>query len=337
MIYPKFLTVGGTIGVCAPSDGIVDALKLKRVDNAYCHFTNKGYFVQETESVRNSQNGRSAPFKTRASEIEELFLNSEVDWIVCATGGDFLMECLPAVNWNVILQNPKWIQGYSDPTGLLFFITTSLDIATIYGSNIGPFGMEEWHESLQNNLDIVCGKSLVQHSFSLYEGNSVSYETGLEGYHLDSLVSWKNIIGGDDIQLEGRMIGGCIDVLLDLFGTPFDHVREFTEKYKNDGIIWYFDNAELSNDQLVRGLWKLKVGGWFQYTKGILFGRSFMDTSYYDISLEDSIRMSLEELNCPIIMDVDFGHVAPRVTIISGAMGIVHSSGGRGSIEFVYR
>ena len=33
MIYPKFLKSGNTIGVPAPSDGIIDELKIKRFQN----------------------------------------------------------------------------------------------------------------------------------------------------------------------------------------------------------------------------------------------------------------------------------------------------------------
>ena len=37
------------------------------------------------------------------------------------------------------------------------------------------------------------------------------------------------------------MIGGCIDILRDLFGTRFDHTKEFINKYKN------YTNDELYN------------------------------------------------------------------------------------------
>ena len=46
-------------------------------------------------------------------------------------------------------------EGYSDPTGLHYTITTRLDIATIYGSNFCEFGMNPWHKSLEDNLKIL--------------------------------------------------------------------------------------------------------------------------------------------------------------------------------------
>lgn len=76
---------------------------------------------------------------------------------------------LSELDFNVIKDNPKWLQGYSDPTGLLFTITTNLDIATVYSDNFKTFGMEPWHKSLDNNLEILKGNIIEQTSFSKYE------------------------------------------------------------------------------------------------------------------------------------------------------------------------
>ena len=334
MKYPNFLKPGSIIGVTAPSDGVVDLLKQKRLDSAISNFRNKGYEVIETEHVRCSTMGKSCDSKTQARELEELFLNPKVSCIFCAAGGDFLLEMLPYFDFSVIKNNPKWIQGYSDPTGLLFTITTKLDIATIYGDNFKTFGMNPWHESLNNNYKILTGELICQNNFSLYEKERAESLTGVEPYRLDSQVEWKSLNGENLITLEGRMIGGCIDVLLSLVGTKFDYVKEFIEKYKEDGIIWYFDNAELTSEQLIRGLWQMEMAGWFQYVKGIVFGRSMIESSYYDISFKEALKTALLKLDVPILYDLDFGHVSPRMTIINGATAQINYVNGKGNIHF---
>ncbi len=35
-----------------------------------------------------------------------------------AAGGDYLLETLPLFDYEFIRNHPKWIQGFSDPTGL---------------------------------------------------------------------------------------------------------------------------------------------------------------------------------------------------------------------------
>ena len=54
------------------------------------------------------------------------------------------------------------------------------------------------------------------------------------------------------------------------------------EKYKNDGIIWYFDNCELSKEELIRTIWKLNELDYFKYAKAIIFGRFGSNQTSYD-------------------------------------------------------
>lgn len=336
MIYPEFLKENDTIGVTAPSDGITDEVKLKRLDNAIKNFDSRGFIIKETPNVRCSVKGRSSSSKERASELENLYKDDNIKTIITSGGGDFLLEMLSELDFNVIKDNPKWLQGYSDPTGLLFTITTNLDIATVYSDNFKTFGMEPWHKSLENNLEILKGNIVEQTSFSKYEEDK-KLITGLEPFNLTKKVYWKNLNNEDAINIKGRIIGGCLDLITELFGTRFDKTKDFLEKYKDDGIIWYFDVCELSSESLIRTLWKLKDNGYFKYTKGIIFGRSFIYNSYYDISYEETIYESLKNLNIPVIINADIGHVSPRMTIINGAIATITSSKGKGKIKFTLK
>lgn len=243
---------------------------------------------------------------------------------------------LSEVDFNAIKDNPKWLQGYSDPTGLLFTITTNLDIATIYADNFKTFGMEPWHKSLENNLEILKGNIIEQTSFSKYEEDK-KLITGLEPFNLTKKVYWKNLNNEDTLNIKGRIIGGCLDLITELFGTRFDNTKAFLEKYKDDGIIWYFDVCELSSESLIRTLWKLKDNGYFKYTKGILFSRVYACNSYYDITYEEAIYESLKDLNIPIIINADIGHVSPRMTIINGAIATITSYKGNGKMKFALK
>lgn len=334
MIYPKFIKENDTIGVTALSDGITKKEKIYRLNSAIKNITNFGFQLKETPNVRTSIQGKSSDNKTRAKELIELFQDNSIKAIISASGGDFLLEILPYIDFNIIKNNPKWVQGYSDPTSLLYIITTTLDIATIYGDNFCSFGMNPWHQSLYNNIEILKGNIITQNSFNKYESTYQEYTVGDEPYHLTESVFWKNLNNENDIKITGRIIGGCIDCLNDLFGTRFDNTKNFIEKYKDDGIIWYFDNCELSNDQLIRTFWKFKDNGYFEHTKGIIFGRSTRDFSYYDISFENALKYSFHDFNIPIVINTDIGHVSPRMTIINGSIATITSSKGKGTISF---
>ena len=269
MIYPKFIKEQGTIGVTAPSRGITNELDLKRLESAIKKLNEKGFNVIETENVRTDNLGRSSSKEERAKQLESLFLDKKVDAIISASGGDFLMEMLPYLNYEVIKNNPKWFQGYSDPTWLTYTITTNLDIATIYSNNFKSFGMNPWHKSLETNIKILKGDLINQKSFEKYELYKKNQETGLEEYNLTEKVKWKIITGEKEVAIKGRMIGGCLDVINEIYGTNYDKTQEFLEKYQNDGIIWYLENYSLTSEDLTRVLWKLNDKGYLNIPKAL--------------------------------------------------------------------
>ena len=337
MIYPKFIKEQGTIGVTAPSRGITNELDLKRLESAIKNINEKGFNVIETENVRTDNLGRSSSKEERAKQLESLFLDKEVDAIISASGGDFLMEMIPYLNYEVIKNNPKWFQGYSDPTWLTYTITTNLDIATIYSNNFKSFGMKPWHKSLETNIKILKGDLINQKSFEKYELYKKNQETGLEDYNLTEKVKWKIITGEKEVAIKGRMIGGCLDVINEIYGTNYDKTQEFLEKYQNDGIIWYLENYSLTSEDLTRVLWKLNDKGYFKYTKGIIFGRSLNYQSFYNLSFEETIKSSLKDLKVPIITEADFGHLSPRMTIINGAIAEIKVKNDQGEISFILK
>lgn len=334
MIYPNFIEENDTVGVTAPSDGTTEKEKIYRLNSAINKFKELGFNILETANVRTSIKGRSSSSLEQAQQLENLFEDENVKAIICSGGGDFLLEMLSHFDFSKVKDNPKWLQGYSDPTGLLYTITTNLDIATIYSDNFTNFGMNPWHKSLKNNLEILKGNNFNQESFEKYEKEYQKYITGDEPYNLTEKVYWENLKGEEKIKITGRMIGGCIDVLTELFGTRFDKTKEFIDKYKDDGIIWYFDNYGLTSESLIRTLWKFRDNGWFKYTKGIIFGRNMIEDSCYDISFKEALLHSLGELNIPIIINADIGHVPPRITIINGAITKISSAKGKGKMEF---
>jgi muramoyltetrapeptide carboxypeptidase len=335
MIFPRWIKKEDVIGVTALSDGVNKDLDKVRFNNAREKLLQKGYQVKFTDHVFHAdEKGRSCDGKTRAGEFHQLISDKDISWIVSAKGGNFLVEMLPFVDFSLIAENPKWVQGYSDNTGILFAITTKLDIATVYGSNFGDFGMKDWHESVVRNMNILEGKETVQTSFEAYEDGFADRMTGLEGYMTDKPVIWRNLRNEDSVTMKGRIIGGCLDVLLTIAGTRYDGALEYIQRYKDDKIIWFFESFDLNAEELMMGLWRLKEMGWFSYTAGIVFGRPLMFDSFTDTSYDEAVLTMLGDLNVPIIMDADIGHKGPQFVMINGAVATVYSEGGKGKMIF---
>lgn len=335
MNYPENLKIGDTIGICAPSAGIVKPEKIEKLDFAVKALENMGYKVIETESVRKDENGRSAPAQQRAREFMELLENDEVKLIIFATGGDFLCEMLDYLDFEKIKTlKPKWLQGYSDITGIGYLFNTILDIPTMYAQTIKDYAMQPLHRSLIDSLEIEKGNEIIQESFDMYEKEWNADEIDpCAGYNLTEKVEWKNIFGEEKIVIQGRSIGGCLDCIKNYIGTKYDKVQEYLEKHKEDGIVWFLEAFETNTAELQRTLWQMKSCGYFKYCKGIVFGRPLFIREDYETSFNEAVKLALEDLKIPVICDADIGHVSPQMAIVNGAILKITSENGKGFVE----
>ena len=324
MKYPKFHNKDSNLGIVALSSGVGEFLNeyQKSLNNLEKH----SFKILETASVRNSGDVSNKE-EIRAKELEELVKNKDVDFIMCATGGDFLIEILPYINLDFLKNNPKWLMGASDPTSILYLVTTALDIATIYGFNACSFDHEKLHKSQNNALEIIKGNLIKQNSFDYYEK---SRPKNAISYNLTEKIYWENLNG--DFDITGRIIGGCIDCLSYLPGTRFDYTKKFIEKYKEDGIIWYFDVFSLTTENFYLALLQLKESGWFNYIKGVIIGRIKFPGGFTKLTYQEALIKIFG--NIPIVFNADIGHVAPKMTIINGSIAHIISKNKKGSIEF---
>ena len=335
MNYPENLKVGDCIGICAPSAGIVKPEKQEKLDLAIKTLENMGYKVIETASVRKEENGRSASAKARAKEFMELLENDEVKLIIFATGGDFLCEMLDYLDFEKIKTlKPKWMQGYSDITGISYLFNTILDIPTMYCQTIKDYAMKPLHRNLTDSLEIEKGNEVVQESFEMYEKEwDLENTDPYAGYNLTEKVEWKNILGAEKIAMQGRSVGGCLDCIKSYIGTKYDKVSEYIERHKEDGIIWFLEAFEMNTAELQRTLWQMKSAGYFKYCKGIIFGRPLFIREDYETSFNEAVKIALEDLQIPVICDADIGHASPQMAIVNGAILKITSENGKGKLE----
>ena len=308
MIYPEFISKGGTIGICAPSAGV--GRKIEDFDRSVLFLKQKGFQILETPSVR-VNDPRSADALIRGRELNSLFENENVDIVMCAAGGDFLDEMIPCADFETMKTHPKWLYGMSDPTGLLFPYTCMCDVATIYGTNAGSYDIQPLLEYLLTQASFLENAEKRQTSFPFHTSDPFA----------DKLMFTETTVlqsQSDEIHVRGRCIGGCMDVLKDLIGTRFDHTHDFLQKYQKDGTVWYFDNFCLSAESLYRTLLQFRYAGWFDTTHAILIGRTAIPSSETGMSYEEAVSLALHDI--PYIQNADIGHVPPTWAMINGAM-----------------
>lgn len=318
MIYPSFPKAGDTIGVCAPSAGIGD--RTESFDKSVGRLKRRGFRIRETAGVRN-EGMRSADAKTRGDEFSELMRSQDVRAVIAATGGDFNIEMLPFADWDAIKKNVKWICGYSDPTFLTYITTTRFDIATMYGFNAGAFDSEELHSYQSNALNILSGNVVRQDSFDKY------IAPGNWDDHTPSVpVKWQ-LENASSLDVTGRLIGGCAEVIERIIGTDYDYTDDFLNRYED--VIWYFDVFDSSAVRLYMFMTQMKYAGYLRGARAVLFGR----VMFTDSSDDEYIELLKRVLDVPFVWNADIGHVRPSMTLINGSVARVTCDSGRGSIE----
>lgn len=193
--------------------------------------------------------------------------------------------------------------------------------------------MNELDKSLLNQINILenCNKS-VQENFDLYEKEKYPRDERIyTPFNLTDKVEYKHLYGKDSDLIEGRLLGGCIDTIIQLLGTPYDNTTKFCNQF-DEGIIWYLENCELTVPALYRALWQMKQSGWFKNAKGFIIGRTRSDQAVEDFEYLDALHKAFDDIHVPVIYDVDIGHVAPQWTMINGAYAKFEYNLGKGKI-----
>ncbi|MDY4633385.1 MAG: LD-carboxypeptidase [Dorea formicigenerans] len=332
MRYPQNLKKGGTIGFVAPSFGCATEPYKSAFLNAQKKFQQMGYQCQLGPNCYASEGiGISNTPEKCGKELTESYQSGENDCLISCGGGELMCEILEHVDFDAIREAPpKWYLGYSDNTNFTYLLTTLCDTASVYGPCAADFGMEPWHPSLNDTFGILTGEVRTVQNYDGWEKADCSLkteETPLEPYHITEPMILKKYPDQDTV-FEGRLLGGCLDCLVNLKGTEFDKTTEFIEKYKEDGILWFLEACELNVFSIRRAIWQLDHAGWFQYTKGFLIGRPMMfDQPAMGLDQYHAVTDLLAKYQVPVIMDVDLGHLHPAMPLITGSYANVRVEG----------
>ena len=333
MIYPEFPHAGDVIGICAPSAGV--GHKIESFELSLDALRERGYEIRETASVR-VDSIRPASAGQRAAEFHSLLSDSGVRSIIAASGGEYNFEVLPFLDVDLIASQPKWFCGYSDPTNILYYMTTKLDIASIYGFNAGSFDWRPLHEFQTNALDILGGNIVNQHSYEFWDSTR-----DWENINLDTPVSWDLYLPSEEnphkeaFDASGRIIGGCTDIIGKLIGTPYDGTANFLSRYSDDGFIWYFDTFDMSANLLYLTMLQLKYAGYFENAKAVIIGRVMFPGESTDEEYIELLKLAFDDI--PFIWGADIGHTKPAMTMINGAIGELHCENGAADIKFTLK
>ena len=132
-MIPNKLKVGDTIAVIAPSNAVnEDDIKFLKLTEKM--FEKRGINVLYGKNIYSNSLGYGASPREKADDLNDAFLNKDVQAIFCAKGGENSNTIFEYIDYELIKQNPKIFCGFSDSTFLLNMIYEKAGLVTFHGS-----------------------------------------------------------------------------------------------------------------------------------------------------------------------------------------------------------
>jgi muramoyltetrapeptide carboxypeptidase len=285
LVKPPALRPGDRIGIVAPASNI----QRSDLEAGCAALTRAGYRTFYLDSIFERDLYFAGSAARRARELEQMFERDDLRAILSARGGYGANYLLPHLDLAKIKAHPKIFVGYSDITALL---TQFLDAAGLVVFH-GPMAAKDWaHE---DGVDFNSWNSALS-------GN-VPWEIPLN----------PQVVPLAQGQAEGMLYGGCLSILVASLGTPY--------AIKTAGKILFLEDIAAKPFQIDRMLMQLKLGGYFDDVRGIVFGQMLdcIQHATQDYTLQEVVRRIVGDLGVPVVYGVKSGHVsAGNITLPFG-------------------
>jgi muramoyltetrapeptide carboxypeptidase LdcA involved in peptidoglycan recycling len=325
MIKPRRLKSGSKIAIISPSSGLpflfpdIYELGLKQLKEIF------GWEVVEMPSARMSPQELYENPQLRAQDINHCFENEEIAGIITSIGGYESVRILPFLNTEVIVNNPKFIMGFSDATTFLTYLN-NLGMVTFYGPSVmaGIAQLSHLPEAYTEHLQAILLEEQFPYRYAPYQVWTNGYK---DWSQLDTLgecqpfvenESGWTFIQGEAIE-QGYLWGGCIEVLEFMKSTIYWPKDDFWQ----DKIL-FFETSEEKPSPMQVGYMLRNYGmqGIFSRIKGVIFGRakdySAAENSELREILLNIIAKEFRTNHVPVVVDFDFGHTDPKLILPLG-------------------
>lgn len=322
----KKLSPGSRIAIISPSNGLpykypdIYELGLRNLKEAL------GFEIVEYPTARMSTEELYNNPKLRAEDINRAFGDESIDGIISSIGGYEAVRILKYLDKEVILKNPKLIMGFSDATAFLAYLN-KLGLVTFYGPSVmaGFAQLKSLPIEFKEHLKSFIFGDVIPYSYSSYKKWTNGYKDWRNKELLGECTDFMDNNGWDFLQkgsrVQGRLWGGCIEVLEFIKGTDYWPEKEFW-----DDKILFFETSEEKPlpDNVGYMLRNYGIQGVLERVKGIMFGRP-KDYSEDEKQELYTIVMNIMEkefnvTNIPVVMNVDFGHTDPKIILPLGCM-----------------
>jgi muramoyltetrapeptide carboxypeptidase len=328
--FPAPLRPGDRIGVTSPSSG-VEGAEAVRIDFAIAWLRHRGYEVVVGQCMDGSAHV-SAPREQRAAELTAMLTDPAIRAVVPPWGGVTAIDLVDLLDYDAIAAaDPTWVVGYSDSTTWMLPLTLRTGLATLHGDNLAdtpyaaPDGLTHWLDLAASSGPVTQRDSGLVAGWWRFEEDPSATRWKQVGTG-----SWSLHGPGGSLDVTGRLIGGCIETVGVLAGTPYGDVAGFGREH--GPLVVYLEASDDEAFTICRHVHGMRLAGWFDDAAAVLVGRTPAPDSEGGFTQADAVLDALAGLRIPIVLDVEIGHVPPHLPLVNGALARVVVDGDRHEI-----
>lgn len=265
----------------------------------------------------------------RAADLLDMFVDDQIDMILCAIGGDDTYRLAPYLFEhdelaNAVQNHPKIFLGYSDTT-VNHFMFNKVGMKTFYGQAFLPDICEldqqmlPYTQSYFEQLIQTGHISKIMPSPLWYESRQ-SYDASCVGIPLSAHPDqgWLQLQGSPIFH--GEILGGCLESMYDMLTHHrYPDTDQVCQKYGlfpkleqwKGKILLLETSEEKPTPKLYEEmLTTLKDQGIFKELQGILVGKP-MDETYFEEYRVILCRV-VDRPDLPIVYNLNVGHAFPH-------------------------
>ena len=329
MLKPKHLQKGDKVAIVSLSSGI-----LGEPEFIHKYFIAKQRLEQdfglEVVAMPNALKGTQYIYEhpeARAQDLMDAFQDPSIKAVFCAIGGDDSIRMLPYIDFAVLRNNPKIFTGFSDTTSNHFMMYQA-GLISYYGASVMT-NFSEYGKINDYTLSMIQ-KTLFEPTPSLdipsapywYDDEDEKIwwceenSNRIKPYHKEEI--GYEVIQGSGIA-EGRLLGGCLDVFIELLGTP---LWPALDEWRGKLLFLETSEEDMPCDELKWILRNLQAQGIFDVISGILVGKPARRSKYepYKQVYRKVIGFEANHPELPILCNVNFGHAEPICVLPYGVL-----------------
>ena len=301
-LKPRRLRKGDCIGLVAPASAPSNE---EKIEKAVCYLESLGYRVKVGDNVRKVRGYLAGSDEERAADFNNMVRDKNVKAIFALRGGFGSPRILQKIDYRMLRQNPKIIVGYSDITALQLAVMAKSGIVTFSG----PMpSVEMW-----NDFDKYTEENLWR---LLTSAARVGVLKNPEEKPLRIMMEGKG---------RGRLLGGNCSLVTSLMGTSF--------LPKLQGAVLVLEDTDEAPHRIDRMFAHLLNSGVLRRLSALLLGEFTncvpSDPSTPNLTINEVISDYASLLKCPVIANLQYGHIPRKLTLPWGLQTAVDTKRGR--------